>query len=511
MPLKLKSLSPKKEAPKPVGPKEKQIAQKIDTEIKEKIDPDKILQEVAETPENPTGSFGRISENISALINRIKSGEGDVEQAKKVLGRLLQTREDLYKDVAQTINPDIRPVEGIANLYRIAGTEIYGSVISVMDATPALGINRQLAERIKMKLPANSETVSGENLPPKALMEASVVFSGSSAQDRVQHYPGDRDMQEYVRIQASTPEEAASILARGIQESVDQKIEIITPDGEKMTLNFSEMKLGGTYPEDAQLPSGDPKIRWTAQEVKQGYKEYKTKAGEVKRITLEQACLRPDVLKVDYIGVTEDSVMEVTKQTIIQNTSEKGDDSMTNDPGQASAFQEVYFNDPSSFGLIEMTHDPDKFVQYANIMAEQVKTYSKGDHMNGLKVAKRLYNLAKAEGDIALSQEVAQIFGTDAAKVSQLVDRLNVSMLAQKKGIDVSPQQTAITGQLRKLLAGSTSPLSAEALAILDQEGTQEVFDKLRVISASIINSKYQQFLSEHPKVAAKINAILSG
>lgn len=413
-------------------------------------------------------------------------------------------------DAAQAINPDIQRVEGRDFLYRVAGTEIYGSIAAVMDATPALSTNKQLAERLKMKLPKGSEVVEGETLPPKALMEASVVFGGSSAQDRIQHFPGDRDLQEYVRIYAATPEETASILARGIQESVDQHIEVVTPEGEKIILHYSEMKIGGTYPEDAELPSGDPKLRWTTQEIKQGYKEFRTKQGEAKRITLEQACLRPDILKVDYIGLTENSVMEVTKQTTVQDTQEEGDDTVTNDPGSANAFQEVYFDDPSSFGVIEMTHDPEKFVQYVNAMTSQVKVYGSGEHMNGLKVSKRLYNLAKTEGDLALSQEVSQIFTTDAAKVSQLIDRLSVSFLAQKRGIDVSIQQTAIAGQLRELLASSPNPMAAEALALLEQGDVNQNFDSLREVSMSLINSEYQQFLLKHPKVAARISKILS-
>lgn len=543
-----KEVTPPKAEPKPISQRAKEIFEKIRSGIAgPKPNPDKTLAEIATLP-NPESSpsqeatsdlrqdmageqqgtqtdngrseitelsleqgdaFGRINENIAALSSRIRRGEGDVDRAKQVLQRLLEAREQLYLDVARSINPDIQKVEGKDNVYRIAGVEIYGSITAVMDATPILSTNRQLAERLKIRLPGNGEVVSGENLPPRSQIEASVVFSGSGAQNRIQYYPGDRDMQEYVRIHASTPEEAASLLARGIQESVYQQLPVSLPNGEEMILHYSEMKLGGNYPEDARLPNGDPKIRWSTVEVKQGYKEYQTTSGEVRRITLEQACLNPQVLKVDYIGVTRDSVMEITKQTIIQDAPEPGDDLMTNDPGQANAFQEVYFDDPADFGLIEATHNPDKFVQYTGVMADQVKLYSASEHLNGLKVLKRLYNLAKAEGDLALSQEVAGVFGTDAAKISQLVDRLSVSMLAQKKGIDVSDQQTVISGQLKELLTGSSSPSAVEALSMLEQGNIQSNFERLREISLSIINSQYQRFLSEHPKVAARINAIL--
>lgn len=512
---------PAPEQPNPSGPAEQTLADRISRDG----EPDQVLRDIAGgqqaseinvvTPEttalveNPGETLNK---NIAALVDRINEGGADTEQAKQILGRLLKIREQTYVDAAQEINPTIQRVEGRDNVYRIADTEIYGSIAAVMDATPALATSKQLAERLKIRLPKTDEVLSGETIPPRALMETSVVFGGSSAQDRIQRYPGDRDMQEYVRIYAATPQEAASTLARGIQESVDQQIEIVGANGEQITLHFSEMKLGGKYPEDTVLPNGDPKIRWSAAEVKQGYKEYQTKTGETKRITLEQACLRSDVLKVDYIGVTEDSVMEVTKQTTIQDTPENGDDAMTNDTGSANAFQEVYFDDPASFGVIEMTYDPDKFVQYVNVMADQVKVYGGGDHMNGLKVAKRLYNLAKTQGDLALSQEVSQIFATDAARAGQLIDRLNISMLAQRKSIDVSVQQTAIAGQLRQLLAGSSNPMASEVLATLEQgEDLDQNFGALRAVSMSMINAEYQKFLSEHPKVAARISKILSG
>ncbi|MBI4225925.1 hypothetical protein HY612_02325 [Candidatus Roizmanbacteria bacterium] len=473
--------------------------------------------QTANQENGPEGAFKRINENILKLVQRIEGGIGDVEKQKKLLGNLLIAREGFYTTIVQALNPDVRVVEGKKNVYQVGETQIYGSIIAVLDATPALSIHAGLAETLRYKIPQDEDDYSivGEKLSPRSTLESGVVFSGSSAQDRVQAYGADIDMAEYINIQANTIEEAASLLARSIQLTVKDKIEI-NHNGELLTLHFSEMKVGGDFPQDAFADiSGrelgkDRKLRWKHAEISQGFKAYKTQGGEVKYITLESACRDPKTLKVDFLGVTSDSVVEVTKVSTVSASTEQGEGLINNSTGQSASFQEVYFDDPSRFGIVEEVNHPDKFIKYLSAMSREVTLYNRGDHLNQLKVLKRLYNLAKVQGDLLLAKEISGVFSINSAAIYQMVDRLGMANMAHLKGIDVSQQRAAMVQRMEKLLSESQHPNAADILTMLSDPTNLDI-DKIRGYAMKIVNDEVGVYISDHSSIKDKINQIVGG
>lgn len=480
--------------------------------------PTDTLHQIAGVEKKPDthqpSAFDSINKNITTLVDSIRRKDGNLAEQKALLASLLQAREQFYLSIAQAINPDIRPIEGKTNLYRVGNQEIFGGIEAVLDASAALGAHSGLAEKMRIQPVSDStDVLIGEEVQPKTLLESSVVFSGSSAQDRVQPFGADIDMAEYVMIKAENKKVAGQVLARSIQSSVAQQMQITDKQGNSVTLHFLEMKVGGSFPEDAHSDGAgvalgtDRKLRWSNQEIQQGYKEYITKNGEKRTLALEDACQNPQMLKVDYVGITQDSVVEITKVTTVNAQSPTGGETFfQNGSNQANAFQEVYFNDPTDFGVIQQTRDPDKYIGYVGGMTSEVKKYLAPDHLNRLKAAKRMYNLCKAEGNLALTQEISPVFALDSAAVYQLIDRLSMSLIAEQRGIDISTQKAAITDKLRGILSKNTHPNAAGILTSLESANLD--FSTIRDLAMGIVNAEVETFIESHPAIQAKIQQI---
>ena len=454
--------------------------------------------------------FDNINKNIASLAEKINNNQGDVEKAKQLLGALLKTRERFYLSVAQAINPDIKPVEGKPNVYQVGEAKIYGSVIAVLDATPTLESHQALADRLKLKSESIETTsVMGENLPPRKLIDSAIVFSGSSAQNRIQPFGADIDMAEHVNIKAKTTEEAGQILAQSISANVDRQTDVVDSNGNKISLHFLEMKAGGNYPPDAAIELQGQKLRWSVDDIKKGYIEYKKSDGETTKITLEQACQQPQMLKVDYVGVTDNTVVEVTKVSTVIVKDDDGNMLIDNSSGQADAYQEIYFDDPSEMGLLNETSNPENYLNYVKVFVGEMKKYSQPGHENRLKVAKRMYNLLKVTGDLALSQELSNVFSSDAAAMYQLVDRLGMTESAKKVGLDVNHQKEIMIQRLRDLAEKRNDDQSKNFLGLLNS-GPDLNIEEMRKMALGICNQEVTVFMDAHPKIKDKFETITS-
>src|SRR4030042_640129 len=135
------------------------------------------------------------------------------------------------------------------------------------------------------------------------VVETALALSGSSAQSKIQTYPGDCDYFERVNIKAPTREEACHILAQIMREKA-----LNTLKGP--TYQLLEVKFGN-YPfevvrGDRSIHAGGP-ISWTAEEIQQGKIEAKHLDGSAASISWEQAALDPGWCKLDWVGADPDA------------------------------------------------------------------------------------------------------------------------------------------------------------------------------------------------------------
>lgn len=471
-------------------------------------------EQISITTHESYAAFHNINENIRQLVEKITRMEGgpvQVAEDKKLLEDVLLAREDRFVTLARILNPDIKVSEVGQNVYQIGDGSVYGGIFSVMDVNTAILEHQSLARKLQLPSQKNTANLLGEQIVPGEL-DAAVVFTGSTAQIRAQPFAADIDMAEYVIVKANTQKEASDVFAKGIQKSVDKVITI--GEGEKkVTLYFSEMKIGGKYPSDvdlARLPTkaGKPDItmRWSAEEIKQGYKDYQIINGGIGRITLQQAAINPDVIKVDYIGVTQDRVIEITKNSFVRASAPDGATLISNYPTRALAFQEVYFTNPSPFGVIERMFTADGYIDYLDAMRSEVRSYSSPGYVNNVKVLKRLYNYVRTEGDLALALEIAQMFPQEAPKINQLVDRVNMAVTGFSRGLPVERQLDSTVNALAAVLSQSKNPKAKQALEYL----RARELDKLSQVSTEIMNEEAGLFIKAHPNIKQRIDQLLA-
>jgi hypothetical protein len=165
------------------------------------------------------------------------------------------------------------------------GSGVFGNKIVMLDFSPhELAYFREIGRLVEF-----------EDQP--GVVETALALSGSSAQSKIQTYPGDCDFFERVNIIAATREEACQILARIMREKVLKTIK-------GATYQLLEVKFGN-YPSDVlrgdhSIRAGAP-ISWTPEEIQSGKIEARLLDGTPANISWEQAALDPGWCKLDWV------------------------------------------------------------------------------------------------------------------------------------------------------------------------------------------------------------------
>ena len=164
-------------------------------------------------------------------------------------------------------------------------TGVFGHKVVMLDFSPAdLAHFREIGRLVEFK-------------DQPGVVETALALSGSSAQSKIQTYPGDCDYFERVNIIAETREEACQILAKIMREKA-----LDTLKGP--TYQLIEVKLG-SYPYDVvkgdDLIKADSPISWSAPEIQDGKIEAFRPDGTQALIRWEEAAAEPGWCKMDWV------------------------------------------------------------------------------------------------------------------------------------------------------------------------------------------------------------------
>jgi hypothetical protein len=131
-------------------------------------------------------------------------------------------------------------------------------------------------------------------------------------------------------------------------------------------------------------------LRWTSQEILQGFKILPGS----EKILLESALAQNTLVKIDLWAKVNGRFMEVTNFFSINVLNEQGEKT-------ASLTKELS--------------------DYAASLAADVRLYSSVEHRKTLKALKRLWSLSLFKNDLNLAGRISQLFGTSAAGLNQIV------------------------------------------------------------------------------------------
>lgn len=421
------------------------------------------------------------------------------EAARNLLGNLLLAREQYYFAIAQAINPNIIAVDKTTALYRLANTELYGSLPAILDADSSIDSHRVIAEALSIHTNEEEiETLFGESLQPRSL-DSQITIAGSHAQERVQRYGNDIDFVEYITLTAHTQEDAASLFSEVLKKQMKLSYEIEV-DGKRYTLYPNYVSVSGAKHHGENINNH----KWKPQEIMQGFKEFKSQNGDMEILTLEEVCSDPSNLYFEYTCFSDDDAFHVSKITMIQTQNPEGTVLSNSSVRSFSPFQEIYFESPERFDLTGQTLDPDEFVTYLINMASEVRYQENNIPPNQLKKMKRLYNFCKVQGDFAAVEAIESIFSNPICQIYQLANHIEVALDVQRRIGDTRPVEQLKTS-LSKLIETVDHPQAIDILTYLDQ-GNEK---KLRSAVKNIVNDTINQEISKNELLQKKVTEVL--
>ena len=381
-------------------------------------------------------------------------------------------------------------------------TGVFGHKVVMLDFSPSeLARFREIGRLVEF-----------EDEP--GVVETALALSGSSAQSKIQTYPGDCDYFERVNIIADTREEANTILARIMRDKALSKLK-------GPTYQLIEVKFG-SYPfdmvkGDQLIKIGSP-ISWTPTEIQAGKIEGFLQDGTQAEIQWEEAASDSGWCKLDWVIADPTRGKLANASNMLDVTWEAPDGSITPLDNYLDAyFQEVYLEAESVpiFSKLMKHVSPDALDDYVTQLEKEVNKYLTKD-INYGKAAKRMYNVFRLTGRYEEAAYLRELFDEPTTMLYQvwsLIRTIDDSftpgsaisldhVLAQADDLIVSvidalegDQETEIVRLLLKLRDALTRQESTEHLSAEAEAAREHVIN--------IVNNFFYKNLTSIPSIKA--------
>jgi hypothetical protein len=283
---------------------------------------------------------------------------------------------------------------------------IFGHRVVMLDFSPQdLAYFREIGRLVEFK-------------DQPGVVETALALSGSSAQSKIQTYPGDCDYFERVNIIAPTKEEACRILADLMRDKA-----LSTAKGE--TYQLIEVKFG-SYPFDLVVEgwarkAGSP-IAWKPAEIAAGRIEGFRPDGSPAVVRWEDAASDPGWCKLDWIVADPVRGRLANASNMLDVTWEAAGGAITPLDGYLDPyFQEVYLEAESVpiFSKLAQHVSADALDGYVEALEREAKKYLTKD-INYGKAAKRMYNIFRLTGRYPEAMYIRELFDEPASLLYQV-------------------------------------------------------------------------------------------
>ncbi len=277
---------------------------------------------------------------------------------------------------------------------------VFGHRVSMLDFSPGdLEHFRRIGRLVEFK-------------DTPGVVETALALSGSSAQSKIQTYPGDVDYFERINIIAPSRQEACRILG----EIMRQKI-LDTIKGP--TYQFIEAKFG-SYPSDMvkdgkRRGKGSP-IAWMPDEISAGGFEAFALDGSPVTVNWMDVANEPGWCKLDWVVADPVRGQLANASNMLDVTWEAPDGSITPLDGYLDPyFQEVYLEAESVpiFSKLAQHVSANALDEYVSQLEHEVNKYLTKD-INYGKAAKRMYNVFRLTGRYEEAAFIRELFDEPA-------------------------------------------------------------------------------------------------
>ncbi|GMU78904.1 MAG: hypothetical protein AMXMBFR46_16970 [Acidimicrobiia bacterium] len=365
--------------------------------------------------------------------------------------------------------------------------------------------------------------VPSTRLAPSPEIESAISISGSSAQGRIQLFPGDTDFFERVHIRAPDEASAHRILREAMHRTATRAF--VEPDIVLVETNL------GVYPEAVdergrKKAAGDS-IEWTPADVVARQITVTAADGTPRTYHWDEVELTGGWLYFGWVAADRTAGRIVFTSNMIDATWEDDDGVVHSIDGAVDQLAQEIYLEPEALPLVERLHGitpPGARDAYRNAMRGEVHHYT-AEEPNYAKAAKRLYNLFRVADELEAAAYVRELFDEPAARLYQVPVLLFAADVAldPQSGIDRETVRrqldlvaTAIAdatdgGQERELL-GHLARLAAQAEGDGARDGDwASVLDEVRTRCAEIVSDYFREQLHAHERVRTILEEIQAG
>lgn len=340
------------------------------------------------------------------------------------------------------------------------------------------------------------------------VVETALALSGSSAQSKIQTYPGDADFFERVNILAPTREEAVGILAEIMREKA-----LSTAQG--ATYQLIEVKFG-SYQEDLvragqPVKSGSP-ISWNSDEIRAGKIDVFRPNGTPAVVEWTQAATEPGWCKLDWVVADPVRGALANASNMLDVTWEAPDGTITPLDGYLDPyFQEVYLDAQSVpiFSKLSKHVSANAMDDYVEQLEKEVYKYLTKS-LNYGKAAKRMYNIFRLTGRYEEAAFLRELFDEPTTMLYQVWSLIRTIDDCFTPNSSISPDYVLsqsdqlILAVIRALEGDQETEIVRILLRLRDaltrQGSHQELTDEAEAARAEVINIVNNFF---HEKLSA--------
>ncbi len=321
-------------------------------------------------------------------------------------------------------------------------------------------------------------------------VETALALSGSSAQSKIQSYPGDCDYFERINIIAPTRGKACKILANIMREKA---LNSLHGDNHQLI----EVKFGN-WPEDMvvgnkSFKAGSP-LAWRPDQIMAGKIEGFRTDGSAISVSWESVCHEPGWCKLDWVVADPIRKVLANASNMLDVTWEAPDGSISPLDGYLDPyFQEIYLDATSVpiFSKLAQHVSANALDDYVAALEHEVKKYLTKD-VNYGKVAKRMYNIFRLTGRYEEASFLRELFDEPATVLYQIWSFIRTIDDASTPGSSITREQ----------LVQSTDNLIREVIKALEGVEESEIVDHLQKLRDALSNPVGKEILTREAEAA---------
>ena len=388
----------------------------------------------------------------------------------------------------------------VATLGHDDATGVFGNRVALLDFDAEdLGRLRRLVPSVR--------------LVAHPAIESAIAISGSSAQGRVQLFPGDADFFERAHIRAESEALAQAVLRDAMRATALRAL--AEPDVVLVEANL------GVYGEPvlergSARAAGNP-ITWTPADVAAGAIDVTTPNGETRTIAWDSVEIGAGWVYLGWIVADRDEGRIALASVMVDATWEDSAGAIRSLDGAVDPVAQEVYLEADALPLVERLSAvtaSDARDSYRAAMRGEAHHYTAVEP-NFAKAAKRLYNLFRVADELEAAAYVRELFDEPTAKLYQVPGLLEAADLAldPESGIDrdtVLRQLDVVAAAIADVsdgadedeLLGELGRLRADALDDgLRGESWAVVLAEVRTRSAELVNEFFRERLLAHARV----------